>query len=103
MPNKYPIKFNQQKQIYSIGRKPTADINFTEDHHLSNIHAKIQFYENEVCLEDMGSTNGLFIIIKYLVRSWLRLSKEGEVSDNHKLCDEISFKIGTTSTYICKK
>lgn len=35
--------------------------------------------------------------------SWLRLSKEGEASELHILNDETSFKIGTTSTYICKK
>lgn len=57
-PNKYPIKFSGQKQIFSIGRKPSADLSFGDDHHLSNIHAKIQLIDNEIFLEDMGSTNG---------------------------------------------
>lgn len=41
----------------------------------------------------MSSTNG----------SWRRLSKEGCTSDPFLLNDKCIFKIGTTSTYICKK
>jgi len=44
--------------VYSIGRKPTADVPFTEDHHLSNIHAKVVLIDGLIYLEDMGSTNG---------------------------------------------
>lgn len=44
--------------MYSIGRKSTADFAFTEDHHLSNIHAKIVLIDGFIYLEDMGSTNG---------------------------------------------
>lgn len=33
----------------------------------------------------------------------MRLSKEGEVSNKFQLNDKTVFKIGTTSTYVCKK
>ena len=41
----------------------------------------------------MDSTNG----------SWLRLSLEGKVSDKYLIQDKSIFKIGSTSTYVCKK
>lgn len=73
-----------------------------DDHHLSNIHARIYFIEDKFILEDLTSTNGYFIYF-IIHRSWLRLSKEGEASNKYPLNDKTVFKIGTTSTYVCKK
>ena len=52
------IKLGQLKNSINIGRKPTADLNFPDDHHLSNIHAKLCLIDGKVFLEEMGSTNG---------------------------------------------
>lgn len=53
-----------KKDKITIGRKPHNEINFPEDHHLSNIHATI-FNANGIWyVEDVGSTNG----------TWIRLS-----------------------------
>ncbi|CAK76878.1 unnamed protein product (macronuclear) [Paramecium tetraurelia] len=90
---KHIIALNPQKCVTTVGRKQTADLTFSEDHHLSNIHAKICLIEGRVYLEDMGSTNG----------SWLRLSKEGLFSQLYPLQNQTAFKIGTTSTYLCKR
>jgi len=37
-----------------------------DDHHLSNIHSRIQYYDNKFIIEDMDSTNGYlyFFLIK---------------------------------------
>jgi len=36
-------------------------------------------------------------------RSWIRLSKEGQRSPTVLIEDKTVFKIGTASTYICRK
>ena len=74
-PDKHNIKLTATKRMVNLGRKPTAEINFPEDHHLSNIHSKLCLIDGRVYLEDMGSTNGYIKIISF--SSWLRLSKEG--------------------------
>ncbi|CAK85925.1 unnamed protein product (macronuclear) [Paramecium tetraurelia] len=92
-PEKHVINLTPQKSVTTVGRKQTADLTFSEDHHLSNIHAKICLIDGRVYLEDMGSTNG----------SWLRLSREGQPSQLYPLQNQTVFKIGTTSTYLCKR
>ena len=57
----YTLEFSNSNNV-TIGRKDKNEISLNEDHHLSNIHAKIYFYENNFYLEDMGSTNGYFFI-----------------------------------------
>lgn len=52
--------------MVNMGRKPTAEINFPEDHHLSNIHSKLCLIDGRVYLEDMGSTNGYALNIHNL-------------------------------------
>jgi hypothetical protein len=42
----------------NVGRKPTAELNFPDDHHLSNLHAKFCMIDGKVYLEDIASTNG---------------------------------------------
>ena len=43
-----------------IGRKSNADLPFIDDHHLSNLHAKIYFIDSKVYIEDYSSTNGYY-------------------------------------------
>jgi len=43
------------------------------------------------------------IYILYYLSSWLRLSLEGKESDKFLIKDKSIFKIGSTSTYICKR
>jgi pSer/pThr/pTyr-binding forkhead associated (FHA) protein len=57
-PDRFVINLSCEKSVFSIGRKPSADIAFTEDHHLSNVHAKVVLIDGVIYLEDMGSTNG---------------------------------------------
>ena len=45
---------------------------------------------------------GIYIFFN-LKSSWLRLSMEGNESDKFLLKDKSIFKIGSTSTYICKR
>lgn len=45
---------------------------------------------------------GTFIFFLFL-SSWLRLSMEGKESDKFLIKDKSIFKIGSTSTYICKR
>lgn len=42
----------------TIGRKPNNLINFSDDQHLSNVHATISYIENRYYIEDMSTTNG---------------------------------------------
>lgn len=42
----------------NCGRKPTNQINFQDDQHLSNIHASFYNIENHYYLEDLATTNG---------------------------------------------
>lgn len=43
----YILKFDEvRKAPYSIGRKTNNDISMPDDHHMSNIHARIYFLDN---------------------------------------------------------
>jgi predicted component of type VI protein secretion system len=42
----------------NVGRKPTNDISFPEDQHLSNMHSTIFSIEGVWYIEDLGTTNG---------------------------------------------
>jgi predicted component of type VI protein secretion system len=53
-----------KKDKITIGRKPHNEINFPDDHHLSNIHATFFNVNGTWYVEDLGSTNG----------TWIRLS-----------------------------
>ena len=77
----------------TIGRKSTNEINFPDDIHLSNIHAKIVLISNKFVIEDMGSTNGI----------WHRLSSEGIPSKPYLIDRDLIFKIGGSSTYQIKQ
>ncbi|CAD8130135.1 unnamed protein product [Paramecium sonneborni] len=92
-PEKHVINLTPQKSVTTVGRQQTANLTFSEDHHLSNIHAKICLIDGRVYLEDMGS--------KFI--SWLRLSREGQPSQLYPLSNQTVLKIGTTSTYLCKR
>ena len=50
--------FENLNTKYSIGRNSCNSINFPDDLHLSNIHASLFILDNNVFLEDLGSTNG---------------------------------------------
>lgn len=74
------------KNSINIGRKPTADLNFPDDHHLSNIHAKLCLIDGKVFLEEMGSTNGYLrifnpIMITFKVHGWDFQKRDS----NHKI------------------
>jgi pSer/pThr/pTyr-binding forkhead associated (FHA) protein len=56
--NRHKVLLSVSKNTINVGRKPTADINFPDDHHLSNLHAKVCLIDGKIYLEDMGSTNG---------------------------------------------
>lgn len=73
----------------TIGRKSSNKINFGDDIHLSNVHAKIVLISNKFVLEDMGSTNGI----------WHRLSSEGVASKPYLINKDLIFKIGGNSSY----
>ncbi|KAM3129019.1 hypothetical protein pb186bvf_018863 [Paramecium bursaria] len=90
-----PIILSQAKTSLTLGRKSTVDIPFTEDHHLSNQHAKFYLIDNKVTLEDHSSTNG----------SWLRLSPEGQNSQLYYFdqLEQMVIRIGTTNQYICQQ
>ena len=45
----------------TIGRDPVCDIAFSEVLSLSRIHARVQFSEDGVAVEDLESTNGTFV------------------------------------------
>ena len=53
-----PIGMLSIKGKVNIGRKPTNEISFPEDQHLSNIHATIFTVEGIWYIEDLGTTNG---------------------------------------------
>jgi diguanylate cyclase (GGDEF)-like protein len=44
-----------------IGRSPSAEISLPEVMSVSRDHARIEYQENSVVLEDLGSTNGTYI------------------------------------------
>jgi pSer/pThr/pTyr-binding forkhead associated (FHA) protein len=64
-----------KKDKITIGRKPHNEINFPEDHHLSNIHSTFFNVNGTWYIEDLGSTNG----------TWIRLSSEGVKSQKWNL------------------
>jgi pSer/pThr/pTyr-binding forkhead associated (FHA) protein len=82
-----------KKDKITIGRKPQNEINFPEDHHLSNIHATLFQVNGIWYVEDLGSTNG----------TWIRLSEEGMKSHKWKLDDKTQFKLSTNLTYECRR
>ena len=113
----FNISLKDHNSKFLIGRKNTNDMHF-EDHHLSNLHARIYLLNNNYILEDLSSTNGynfkliilfnkfaifkfffFFIKKKILIRSWRRLSKEGEKSQWFPLNNATVFKVGSSSTY----
>ncbi|KAL4468271.1 hypothetical protein ABPG72_015807 [Tetrahymena utriculariae] len=82
----------EQPGFVSIGRKPSNKIKLPDDQHLSNVHAKIYFMNNQFFLEDNASTNG----------TWIRLSKEGDTSQEWEIQNNTIIKIGSTSSYNCR-
>ena len=54
----YNLQYFDQSKPYSIGRKNNNEFFLPDDHHLSNIHARIYYYENKFVLEDLNTTNG---------------------------------------------
>jgi pSer/pThr/pTyr-binding forkhead associated (FHA) protein len=44
----------------TMGRKNNNDIHFTDDQHLSNMHATIYPVQGIWYVEDLGTTNGYF-------------------------------------------
>ena len=82
-----------KKDKITIGRKPHNEINFPDDHHLSNMHSTLYSVDGDWYVEDLGSTNG----------TWIRLSEEGEKSMKWKLEDKDQFKLSTNLTYECRR
>lgn len=82
-----------KKDKITIGRKPHNEINFPDDHHLSNIHATFFSVGGIWYVEDLGSTNG----------TWIRLSEQGVKSAKWKLEDKSQFKLSTNLTYECRR
>lgn len=54
----YKLVMEDKNKPLSIGRKINNEIYLPNDHHLSNIHARIYYYENKFVLEDLNTTNG---------------------------------------------
>lgn len=54
--------FDSDKRRVLLGRKSTNDINIGTDSHLSNLHSRLIFEQNQWFLEDLGTTNGTWIM-----------------------------------------
>ena len=52
------FSFEKKDTAINIGRGALADICFSEDMHLSSMHAKIIYQNSIFILKDLGSTNG---------------------------------------------
>lgn len=68
-----------------IGRSKSCEISIENDRLLSQTHAKISLKHNCFCLEDLNSCNS----------TWIRLSPEGEFSEEFPLASGDLLKIGT--------
>ena len=69
-----------------IGRDPEFQVSVTEDSQLSSKHGRIFFENNCFYVEDLGSTN----------KTWLRISGEGECSNDFPIYVDDIIKIGST-------
>ena len=70
----------------TIGRSKECNISIPQDNMMSSIHANIFLKKNFFFLEDLNSCN----------KTWIRLSSEGEFSEEYSLSLNDFIKIGTS-------
>lgn len=58
------------RPAFSMGRRNNNDF-YRDDQHMSGTHAKIYFLNGKFILEDMGSTNGYFFVLWFIVHGFV--------------------------------
>ncbi len=79
-----------------MGRDPTCSFSIPEDSQMSNRHARVGFQAGRFLLSDLGSTNKSVPRCDLNIRTWVRLSPEGQKSLPREIVSGDIIKIGSS-------